>query len=85
MREALRRSRAEVKRKGSSFTVSGLMFVARQGFTDFFSNQSPLDWKAPRRESKLKKERHQSIIVGSAASCLLRGRYLRGTLDSKHL
>lgn len=41
MREALRRSRAEVKRKGSSFTVSGLMFVARQGFTDFFSNQSP--------------------------------------------
>lgn len=23
------------------------MFVARQGFTDFFYNQSPLDWKAP--------------------------------------
>lgn len=43
MIESLRRSRAEVKRKGSSFTVSGSMFVARQGVADFFSNQSPLE------------------------------------------
>ena len=52
MREAIRRSRAEVKRKGSSFTVSGLMFVARQGFTDFFSNQSPLESTPERKQTE---------------------------------
>jgi hypothetical protein len=41
MIESLRRSRAEVK--GRYFTVSGSMFVARQGVADFFSNQSPLE------------------------------------------
>lgn len=72
MREAIRRSRAEVKRKVSfSFCFR---FDVCGGFTDFFSNRT-----GQTEEGKT------SIIVGSAASCLLRVRYLRGTLDSKHL